>query len=173
MKLLGRKYPIIKLWQTKQWISLSSRLFLCMVVVFPGKIFKVHRDLITGACTHTYTHIQNQYYTKLASGSFEGRRLFKFLPTHLHSGFDHPLQLRDMFFLSFDYQFIPKEQTVFSPVFLWQVVPSLPSYAASACINNPMTTPHSQSPTPAAPWWMLGCHSFKSTGADENRHTKC
>ena len=139
MNPLGRKYPIIK--QTRQWISLFSQLSLCMVGVFLGKIFKVHRDIITGACTHTCTHIQNHYYTKLASGSFEARRLFKFLPTHLHSGFDHPLQLHDMFSLSLDYQLIPKEKTVFSPVFLWQVVPSLPSYAVSACINNPMTAP--------------------------------
>ena len=83
---------------------------------------------------------------------------------HLHSGFDHPLQLHDMFSLSLDYQLIPKEKTVFSPVFLWQVVPSLPSYAVSACINNPMTAP---------PVMEAGLSSLKSTGADENRHAKC
>ena len=61
-------------------------------------------------------------------------------------------------------QLIPEEQTVFLPVFLWQVVPNLPSYAVSAHINNPTT---------ALPVMEAGLSSLKSTGADENRHAKC
>lgn len=158
MNPLGRKYPIIK--QTRQWISLFSQL-LCMVVVFLGKIFKVHRDIITGACTHTYriTTTQSLHQGVLKLEGFLSFYLLTFIQALITL-----YSCMTCFFLSLDYQLIPKEQTVFLPVFLWQVVPSLPSYAVSAHINNPTT---------ALPVMEAGLSSLKSTGADENRHAKC
>lgn len=112
-------------------------------------------------CVHTY--IENHYYTILAPGSFKGRRLFKFLPTHFHSGFDHPLQLHDMSFCPWTISLFPRNKLSFHQCFFDRL---FQAYVPMQCLHASIT----QQPLL---WWMLECHSFKSIGADENRHVKC